>query len=63
MLPTSEGDKSLLISLILALSHWNMASISDDKLDSVLLEASLLHDDNIESDYDDCFVDSHDRSL
>ena len=43
MLLTSEGDNSLLISLILALSHWNMAGISDDKLDSVLLEALLLY--------------------
>ena len=63
MLLTSEGDNSLLISLILALSHMNMAGISDDKLDIVLLEALLLYDDNIESYYDDCFVDIHDRNL
>ena len=61
MLLTSEGDNSLLISLILAL---NMTGISSsDRLDSALLEASLLYDDNIKSDYNDCFADSHDRNL
>ena len=36
-----------------------MASVSsDDVLDSILLEASLLYENSIESDYDDCFVDS-----